>query len=67
MAKQKNPAAVALGKARWAGVSAEELSAKMSALASAGAQKMTPEKRLARARKASKAAKKARLKKKLSR
>lgn len=60
---EKNAAAVALGKRRWKGVGAEERAAHMSDLAKLAARKMTAKQRLARAKKASLAAKKARKRK----
>jgi hypothetical protein len=48
VAKRKNPAAVALGKRRWAGKSKAERKAELQALAA----KITPEAATARAKKA---------------
>lgn len=47
-----NQAATALGKLRWAGVSPEERSAQMSALAKLAGKRMTKKQRSDRARKA---------------
>lgn len=55
MAKRKNPAAVALGKRRWAGKSKAEKIEQGKRLAAAATEAMTPEQRIARARKAAQA------------
>jgi hypothetical protein len=57
---EKNKAAVALGKRRWAGVAPEERSRIGAENAAKRTAKLTPERRLAIAKKASKAAAKAR-------
>lgn len=54
----KNPAAVALAKARWAGVSAELRSRYMSELAKKSAAALGPKGRKSRAQKANKASQK---------
>jgi hypothetical protein len=58
--KTPNPAAVALGKSRWAGIPPEERRAAMSALAKLAAKKLGKAGRKERARKAGKAPKRAR-------
>lgn len=59
MSHAKDPAAVALGKRRWAGVSEADRIAAATAAAEARNRKLTPERQRAIALKASKAAAKA--------
>ena len=59
MSASKDPSAVALGKRRWAGISAEDRTAAATAAAQARNDSLTPERKRAIAMKASKAAAKA--------
>lgn len=63
MSDEKNPAAVALGKKRWAGTSDADRSQAMSDLAAKRSAKMTPERRSEIAKKAAAASAKVRKKK----